>query len=227
MSEALNPTRKRYSCCAANSARGTTTASSPSRRRSIAVLTRWLRERFHASGRSSVGTNAGRARLAGTPIRGTCPRNPGASTGPWRGAWHHGERWTSRGLWVLSRAATRPYPARLKNYWARRRLHCSTEPADPCLLQGSAPGHVGVTRMLDEWRFEFRPERSGALGASQNIPVILGRRVVWTWKSMVAWIRSRRHKRSESSRTAWRGTPFPAPVSGGLMSGRLALASLI
>ena len=133
------------------------------------VLTRWLRERSMRP--ADLLENGGRARLAEIQAAELAPEtleqllDRGAALGIMA------ERWTSRGLWVMSRSDD-SYPGRLKSYLGQAAPPLLFGAGDPGLLQAGGLAVVG-SRDASEEDIEFAKCVAAAC-ASQNIPVISG-----------------------------------------------------
>ncbi len=137
--------------------------------RQYGTLTRWLRERSMRP--ADLLENAGRARLAelqspdlgGGAVERLLDR--GAALGIMA------ERWTSRGLWVLSRSDD-AYPSRLKSYLGQAAPPLLFGAGESRLLQAGGLAIVG-SRDASEEDIEFARSVSAAC-ASQEIAVISG-----------------------------------------------------
>ena len=81
------------------------------------------------------------------------------------------ERWTSRGLWVLSRSDD-AYPGRLKSYLGQAAPPLLFGAGEPRLLQAGGLAMVGSRDASDE-DIEFARSVAAAC-ASQDVPVISG-----------------------------------------------------
>ena len=137
--------------------------------RQYGVLTRWLRERSMRP--RDLLENTGRARLAGIQAAELAPEtleqllDRGAALGIMA------ERWTSRGLWVLSRSDD-AYPGRLKSYLGQAAPPLLFGAGEPRLLQAGGLAMVG-SRDASEEEIEFARSVAAAC-ASQDVPVISG-----------------------------------------------------
>ncbi len=137
--------------------------------RQYGVLTRWLRERSMRPG--DLLENTGRARLAEIQAAELAPEtleqllDRGAALGIMA------ERWTSRGLWVMSRSDDL-YPGRLKSYLGQAAPPLLFGAGDPGLLQAGGLAVVG-SRDASEEEIAFAKSVATAC-ARQNIPVISG-----------------------------------------------------
>src|ERR1017187_2959946 len=144
-------------------------AAKPLTARQYGVLTRWLRERSMRP--EDLLEDAGRARLAEIQAAELAPEtlekllDRGAALGIMA------ERWTSRGLWVLSRSDD-TYPGRLKSYLGQAAPPLLFGAGDAGLLQAGGLAVVG-SRDVSEEDIEFARSVAAAC-ASQNIPVISG-----------------------------------------------------
>src|ERR1017187_10252866 len=144
-------------------------AAKPLTARQYGVLTRWLRERSMRP--EDLLEDAGRARLAEIQAAELAPAtlerllDRGAALGIMA------ERWTSRGLWVLSRSDD-TYPGRLKSYLGQAAPPLLFGAGDAGLLQAGGLAVVG-SRDVSEEDIEFARSVAAAC-ASQNIPVISG-----------------------------------------------------
>jgi predicted Rossmann fold nucleotide-binding protein DprA/Smf involved in DNA uptake len=132
-------------------------------------LTRWLRERSMRPG--DLLDHGGRARLAELQSSDLAPEalekllDRGAALGIMA------ERWTSRGLWVLSRSDD-AYPGRLKTYLGQAAPPLLFGAGEPRLLQAGGLAMVG-SRDASEEEIEFARSVAAAC-ASQDVPVISG-----------------------------------------------------
>lgn len=137
--------------------------------RQYGALARWLRERSMRP--ADLLDKAGHARLAELQspdiVSETVERllERGAALGIMA------ERWTSRGLWVLSRSDD-AYPARLKTYLGQAAPPLLFGAGEPRLLQAGGLAIVGSRDALDE-DIEFA-RNVGAVCASQEVAVISG-----------------------------------------------------
>jgi len=137
--------------------------------RQYGVLTRWLRERSMRPG--DLLDHGGRARLAELQspdlVSETLAKllDRGAALGIMT------ERWTSRGLWILSRSDD-AYPGRLKNYLRQAAPPLLFGAGEPRLLQAGGLAMVGSRDASDE-DIEFARSVAAAC-ASQDVPVISG-----------------------------------------------------
>jgi len=137
--------------------------------RQYGALTRWLRERSMRP--ADLLDNGGRARLAELQspdlIAETLEKllDRGAALGIMA------ERWTSRGLWVLSRSDD-AYPGRLKSYLGQAAPPLLFGAGEPRLLQAGGLAMVGSRDASDE-DIEFARSVAAAC-ASQDVPVISG-----------------------------------------------------
>jgi predicted Rossmann fold nucleotide-binding protein DprA/Smf involved in DNA uptake len=137
--------------------------------RQYGTLARWLRERSMRP--ADLLENAGRARLAELQSS-----NPGAEAVERlldRGAalGIMAERWTSRGLWVLSRSDD-AYPGRLKGYLGQAAPPLLFGAGDSRVLQAGGLAIVG-SRDASEEDIEFARSVAAAC-ASQDIAVVSG-----------------------------------------------------
>ena len=137
--------------------------------RQYGVLTRWLRERSMRPG--DLLDHGGRARLAELQSSDLVSEalekllDRGAALGIMA------ERWTSRGLWVLSRSDD-AYPGRLKSYLGQAAPPLLFGAGEPRLLQAGGLAMVG-SRDASEEEIEFARSVAAAC-ASQDVPVISG-----------------------------------------------------
>lgn len=137
--------------------------------RQYGTLARWLRERSMRP--ADLLENAGRARLAELQSPDLAPEtverllDRGAALGIMV------ERWTSRGLWVLSRSDD-AYPSRLKSYLGQAAPPLLFGAGDPRLLQAGGLAIVG-SRDASEEDIEFARSVAAAC-ASQDVAVISG-----------------------------------------------------
>jgi predicted Rossmann fold nucleotide-binding protein DprA/Smf involved in DNA uptake len=144
-------------------------SAKPLTARQYGVLTRWLRERSMRP--ADLLENTGRARLAEFKAAELAPQtleqllDRGAALGIMA------ERWTSRGLWVLSRSDD-TYPGRLKSYLGQAAPPLLFGAGNAELLQAGGLAVVG-SRDASEEDIEFARSVAAAC-ASQNIPVVSG-----------------------------------------------------
>ena len=137
--------------------------------RQYGVLARWLRERSMRP--ADLLDSPGRARLSELQSPDLAPQivekllDRGAALGIMA------ERWTSRGLWVVSRSDD-AYPSRLKSYLGQAAPPLLYGAGEPRLLQAGGLAIVG-SRDASEEDIEFA-RSVGAACASQDIAVISG-----------------------------------------------------
>ena len=137
--------------------------------RQYSALTRWLRERSMRP--ADLLDHGGRARLAELQSPDLVSEalekllDRGAALGIMA------ERWTSRGLWVLSRSDD-AYPGRLKSYLGQAAPPLLFGAGEPRLLQAGGLAMVG-SRDASEEDIEFARAVAAAC-ASQDVPVISG-----------------------------------------------------
>jgi len=141
----------------------------PLTQRQYGALTRWLRERSMRP--ADLLEHAGRARLSELQSSDLAPEvverllDCGAALG------FMTERWTSRGLWVLSRSDD-AYPNRLKDYLGQAAPPLLYGAGEPGLLQAGGLAIVGSRDASEE---EIGFARSvGAACAAQDVAVISG-----------------------------------------------------
>lgn len=137
--------------------------------RQYGVLARWLRERSMRP--ADLLDGPGRARLSELQSANLAPDiiekllDRGAALGMMA------ERWTSRGLWVISRSDD-AYPGRLKSYLGQEAPPLLYGAGEPRLLQAGGLAIVGSREASEE---DIAFARSvGAACASQDIAVISG-----------------------------------------------------
>jgi len=141
----------------------------PLTQRQYGTLARWLRERSMRP--ADLLENSGRAQLAELQAPDLAPEiferllDRGAALGIMT------ERWTSRGLWVLSRSDD-AYPGRLKSYLGQAAPPLLYGAGEPHLLQAAGLAIVG-SRDASEEDIEFARSVAAAC-ASQDIAVISG-----------------------------------------------------
>lgn len=141
----------------------------PLTQRQYGTLARWLRERSMRP--ADLLENSGRTRLTELQSPDLAPEiverllDRGAALGIMT------ERWTSRGLWVLSRSDD-GYPNRLKSYLGQAAPPLLYGAGEPRLLQAGGLSIVGSRDASDE-DIEFARSVAAAC-ASQDIAVISG-----------------------------------------------------
>jgi predicted Rossmann fold nucleotide-binding protein DprA/Smf involved in DNA uptake len=219
MSEALNPDTQAVLLLCSQLGQRDNNGVKPLTPKKYSVLTRWLRERSMRP--ADLLDHAGRARLAELQSAELAPETLGHLLDRGAALGIMAERWTSRGLWVLSRG-DEAYPARLKNYLGQAAPPLLYGAGDPCLLQAGGLAIVGSRDASDE-EIEFARSVAAAC-ASQNIPVISGGARGVDLESMVAGFEAGGIAIGVLPDSLARNA-VSARYREGLMSGRLALAS--
>jgi predicted Rossmann fold nucleotide-binding protein DprA/Smf involved in DNA uptake len=137
--------------------------------RQYSVLARWLRERSMRP--ADLLDSAGRARLSELQSPDIAPQIIGSLLDRGAALGIMAERWTSRGLWVISRSDD-SYPCRLKSYLGQAAPPLLYGAGEPRLLQAGGLAIVG-SRDASEEDIEFA-RSVGAACASQDIVVVSG-----------------------------------------------------
>jgi len=187
--------------------------------RQYATLARWLRERSMRP--ADLLENSGRARLAELQSPDLAPENVerlldrGAALGIMT------ERWTSRGLWVLSRGDD-AYPARFKSYLGQVAPPLLFGAGEIGLLQRGGLAMVGSRDASDD-DIEFA-RRVAAACAAQDISVISGGARGVDLESMAGAFEADGKAVGVLADSLARSAVSPR-YREGLMSGRLALVS--
>jgi predicted Rossmann fold nucleotide-binding protein DprA/Smf involved in DNA uptake len=169
MSEGLSADTQAVLLLCSRLGQGDGNGNKPLTLRQYGTLARWLRERSMRP--ADLLENAGRARLAEFQSSDLAPEtverllDRGAALGIMA------ERWTSRGLWVLSRS-DEAYPSRLKSYLGQAAPPLLFGAGEPRLLHAGGLAIVG-SRDASEEDIEFARSVAAAC-ASQDIAVISG-----------------------------------------------------
>src|SRR5260370_4557818 len=169
MSEALNPGAQGVLLLCSHPGQKDTNGVKPLTPKKYGVLTRWLRERSMRP--ADLLDQAGRSRLAELQSTELAPETLGQLLDRGAALGIMAERWTGRGLWVISRS-DEAYPGRLKNYLGQAAPPLLYGAGDPCLLQA---GGLAIVGSRDASAEAIALARSVAAAcASQNLPVISG-----------------------------------------------------
>ncbi len=219
MSETLNPDTQAVLLLCSNLGLRDNNGVKPLTPKKYGVLTRWLRERSMRP--ADLLDHAGRARLEELQSTELAPETLGQLLDRGAALGIMAERWTSRGLWVLSRS-DEAYPGRMKDYLGQAAPPLLYGAGDPYLLQAGGLAIVGSRDASDE---EIMLARSVATAcASQNIPVISGGARGVDLESMAAGFEEGGKAIGVLPDSLGRNA-VSARYREGLMSGRLVLVS--